>query len=209
MSGVEDPFDDLLEDVTAMTRQAAADGLTLASVFADVRLVLDLAPGAELPPRVLRACAVAWSRSHQDLEPEADPRVLGWDQLEDRLWSGSPGPDQPRWAVLVEPGVHALGAAPAQLPPDEVLRGVAGLLAARLDRPAECVARLGPPGAPPRGLVALVAGGAGRAEQARTWVADFAPGVGAPLVTLHRVDDHPEGLLGALRAVIATVADAD
>ncbi|WP_244928035.1 hypothetical protein [Nocardioides sp. W7] len=208
-----DPVEGFLEDVTAMTRQAAIDGLTLASVFTDLRLILDLEPGDELPAGVLRACAVAWSRTHEDLDRAHDVRVLTWDDLEDRLWISLAGPDTelPSWAVLAETGPRegSSGGGPTLLQPDDVLRVAAGVLAARLDRPSEHVALLEGRENASRGLVALVQGDVRRAEQARSWVAGLTPGRSGPVVTLHRLVDHPEGRLAAIREVVSTLASGD
>jgi hypothetical protein len=205
-----DPVQGLLADVTAMTRQAAIDGLTLASVYADVRLILDLDPEDELPAELLRACAVAWSQTHADLDRPDDLRVLAWDELEDRLWllAGADA-EPPAWAVLAELPPRRAGNEGRLLLPDDVLRVAAGLLASRLDRPMEHVALLEAPGGTPYGLVALVQGDQRRAEQARSWVVGLDTGSRGAVVTVHRLVDHPEGLLAAVREAVATLASGD
>ncbi|SDE08307.1 hypothetical protein [Nocardioides lianchengensis] len=203
-----DPVEGLLEDVTEMTRQAAVDGLTLGSVYADVRLVLDLDPSADLPPEVLRACAVAWSSAHRDLDRHSDVLVLGWDELEDRLWDASsrPGAEPPDWAVLVE--TEDAASRPALLPPEDVLRAAADLLASRLGRAGEHVALVPRSGAVAGRVVALVQGEVERAEQVRSWVLDLAPVGTRVAATLHRLV-HPDGVLGALRELDPRAARGD
>lgn len=208
---MREPLEGLLADVEEMTRQAAVDGLTLASVYADVRLVLDLEPADDLPPEVLRACAVAWSAVHRELDRGSGSRVLGWDELEDRLWGATAGPgaELPGWCVLVEAGAPAAADAAEPRPggllsPEDLVRGAADLLASRLGGSAEHVALVTRPGSPPGPVVALVDGDRARAERACSWVRDLAPGSAGLTARAHRLAGHPDGLLGALRELAAT-----
>lgn len=192
-----DPGDGLLADIEVMSEQAAVDGLTLASVFADLRLVLGLEEGDELPPAVLRRCAVTWSQAHRGSD-RSGIRVATWEELESRWWPVLAGPADrvPAWALLVEPA--PAGPVPALLSAEDALLGAAALLTARLDGPGDLVAVLAGRYGAADAVLALVQGDAARAELAASWVAELGT-TGAPRVTVRRLADEPEGAWAAVR----------
>ncbi|WP_193607971.1 hypothetical protein [Nocardioides lijunqiniae] len=207
--------DDLVQDVVAMTRQAAVDGLPLSAVLEDLRLVLDLAPGADLPAQVLRACALAWASVQQDLAAGSagDVAVRTWHELESHLWGSvglGEGPD-PTWLVEVRAGAPrpaeaGESALASVLGPVDHLRGAAQVLASYLVRPGEQVSLLRPPtGQEPDRVLALVVSGPDeeRPELARARLqAQPIGGEGALDVRVVALTGHPDGMLAALREAV-------
>jgi hypothetical protein len=207
--------DDLVQDVVAMTRQAAVDGLPLSAVLEDLRLVLDLAPGAELPAPVLRACALAWASVQQDLAAgvAGDVAVRTWHELESHLWGSvalGEHPD-PTWLVEVRAGTPlttegAPSVLASVLGPADHLRGAAQLLAAYLDRPGEHVSLLRrPAGQEPDRVLALVVSGPDEDRPALAGArvrAQPIGGEGALDVRVVALTGHPEGMLAALREAV-------
>lgn len=193
----------LLADITVMTEQAASDGLTLASVFADLRLVLGLEEGDELPAVVVRACAATWAQVHLQADRPTS-RAVGWDELESRWWpilAGSPE-RVPAWALLVEPPPAPLSTAGSTLlSAEDALLGAAALLSACLGGPGDQVAVLAGQDGAPAAVLVLVDGDAARAELAAARVAELVTTAGAPRATLRRLDGDPAGAWAALRAL--------
>lgn len=195
---VTDPDEGLLADVVVMTEQAAVDGLPLASVFADLRLVLGLEEADELPPAVVRRCAVTWSQAQAGPDRSGQDPV-SWEELEGRWWPVLAGPvdELPGWVLLVEP--PAAPEQPALLTPEDVLLGAAELLLARLAGAGDRVALLDGGDGGPGAVLALVAGDAVRAERVAGWVRQLAPGSAGPRVTLRPLSDEPAGAWAAIR----------
>ena len=209
MTGMSGPVEGLLADVTEMTRQAAADGLDLATVFADLRLVLEIDAADDLPADVLRACAVAWGQAHHELDRAGDDvGVLSWEGLEDRLWRalGAGDVPPPRWVVLVS-GSTGGTCGRGLLSTEDVLHSAAGLLAARLDEATEHVALLPVTTRRPAVVMALLPSDGGRVREVSAWVTGLSlPGVRLS-VTVHRLEDDPGGVLAALRQIVLTRTD--
>lgn len=198
-----DADEGLLADITVMTEQAATDGLTLASVFADLRLVLDLEEGDELPPAVVRRCAVTWAQVHLQAD-RSRIGVVGWEELESRWWPVLAGPVErvPGWALLVEPPpTPRSGAGPTLLSAEDALLGAAALLTAGLGGPGDRVAVLAGEGGAPAAVLALVEGDATRAEVAAARVAELVTTAGALRATRRRLDRDPAGAWAAVRAL--------
>lgn len=201
--------DPLLADVTEMARQAAIDGLALAAVFADLRLVLELGPGEDLPADVLRACASAWSHAHEGSGRVGEGSVLSWDELEDRLWESSADPSMvlPRWAVVLGAVTRPSDDARSMLSAADVLRGAADLVASRLEGSGEHLALvLAGTDDAGDGLLVVVTDDLHRARHLEGWLRDLGLEAGGAGGAIHSLTDHPDGLLAALRRAIATGA---
>lgn len=104
-AGPADVLPALVADIVEMTTRAAADGLALEQVYEDLRMVIGLEPGDEVPAPLLRHCAVAWSAAQRrPLADEASVLRSG-QQLEEHLWEllASSGPTSlPRFAVVID-----------------------------------------------------------------------------------------------------------
>ncbi|MFB9312699.1 hypothetical protein [Nocardioides plantarum] len=213
--------DDLVRDVVVMTRQAAIDGLPLSAALDDLRLVLDIGQTDDLPPAVLRACALAWAGTHQDLAAEAAGEVVTrtWAELESHLWSLTGSSDRVAASQLIE--VRAATPRPAGasdlasvLGPADQLQGAAQVLARFLDLPGEHVSLLREPtDHDPDRLVALVVppydgsgddvAGEARASLARARLEALSPaGLGGLTIRVLPLGGHPEGVLAALREAV-------
>lgn len=192
------------DQVAELTRRAAIDGLSLETVFADLRRLLGLASGEDLPPALVRECAVTWARTSEELTPAGIATAAGRDDVEDLVWpvlASCPVADAPLLLVVT--------AAPAPDHPSAVMRvlgGTAGLLhlvadlvASDLDPVDEIVLRWGGTGRE-TAVVAVLRGpdGAARVAALDRQMEDLASG--HPLqVTAVVLDDHPGGRLAAVR----------
>ncbi|GAA4730677.1 hypothetical protein GCM10023350_12410 [Nocardioides endophyticus] len=208
MAASRDPF---VDDIVAMTRQAARDGLPLTTVFADLRLVLDLAPSDDIPAPLLRACASSWARTQQELS--AGPRsglggvrTCSRGDLESLLWGapGSPADELPSSLVVVELRSSRLAASTALLGPEDLLHATAQLLSALLDCSSERVMLVREDGEPERPwwVAGLVTGDDERVDRAVTRVTALASVNEDLVVSVHRLSGHPDGVLSSLRCFL-------
>ncbi|MDQ1105609.1 hypothetical protein [Nocardioides zeae] len=77
----------LLEDVAAMARASAEDGLSMETLVGDLRLLCDLDDGERLPLDVLRVATLAWSDHHGELERRSAQRDGGVVAPDDLVWA--------------------------------------------------------------------------------------------------------------------------
>lgn len=202
---------DLRADVEATTRQAAIDGLPLAEVFHDLRMVLDLEPGQDLPADVLRVAALAWAGTQRSLSGPGpyDGVPCGTpDDLESHLWSSAgAGLDGPTVALVVRASAPEHGGGALALREVDLLVAAARSLAAVYAGPQEYVGLVRRPGAAEPDRAVALAVEADRVEEATAQVVALPPPGGPTLtVTVHDLRAHPESALGALRALRAALA---
>lgn len=105
----------LLEDVAAMARATAEDGLTMETLMSDLRLLCDLEEGERLPLDVLRVATLAWSDHHGELERRSAQRDGGLVAPDDLVWALVGRDDRPPGSphevvVLRAPASPDLGA---------------------------------------------------------------------------------------------------
>jgi hypothetical protein len=193
-----------------MTRAAALDGLPLAAVFADLRLVMSLEPSDEVPAELLRACALAWGQTQRRLSEgpgvgEGGVQTGVAEDLESRLWGtlGSPAEERPSWLVIV--GVkHPQPEAPTLFSPDDLLRLAAQLLAVLLDHANDCVMLLRDHDHDePSRVVALATGGVPRVTDVVARVRALSSLDEGLVASVHGLDAHPDGTLSRLRDLLA------
>ncbi|GAB3072010.1 hypothetical protein [Nocardioides zeae] len=108
----------LLEDVAAMARTTAEDGLSMETLMGDLRLLCDLDDGEPLPLDVLRVATLAWSDHHGELERRSAQRDGGLVSPDDLVWALVGRDDRPSASphevvVLRLVASAAAGAAPA------------------------------------------------------------------------------------------------
>lgn len=95
----------LVADVVEMTTRAAADGLALEQVYEDLRIVIGLGPGDEVPTPLLRHCAVAWATAQRRPLASDDRATRTSQQLEEHLWellASSGSMPLPAFAVVID-----------------------------------------------------------------------------------------------------------
>jgi hypothetical protein len=210
-AGVAAPRDPFVDDIVAMTRQAALDGLALATVFADLRLVLDLAPSDDIPAPLLRACASAWAQTQRELSTSPRGGLGGVrtgtrDDLEGLLWGvlGSPDDEIPNSLVVVELRRPQPAAPTALLGPEDLLHVAAQLLSALLGCSSERVmlVREDSERESPLWVAGLATGDRERVQRAVTRVAALTSVNGDLVVTTQRLSGHPEGVLSSLRSYL-------
>ena len=200
-----------MDDIVAMTRQAARDGLPLTTVFADLRLVLDLEPSDDIPAPLLRACASSWARTQQELSAGprsglAGVRTGSRGDVESLLWGalGGPAEELPGWLVVVELRSPQPAASTALLGAEDLLQAAAQLLSALLDGSSERVMLVREDGEPERSswVAGLVTGDDERVQRAVTRVTALASVNDDLVVTVHRLGGHPDGVLSSLRGLL-------
>lgn len=204
--------DELVADLTETTRQAAVDGLALAQVFDDLRLVLDLDAGAEIPADVLRLAALTWAEAQHALAGEGPydgVHCATEDEVESQLWAVLATTGRPPSVALVlraqgraEP--DAAGPALREL---DLLVAVARSLAPGFSRPEEYVGLVRRAGSRSPDRVVLLVADDDRVDEALASIAGLSPAGGPTLVvTRHDLGDHAEGAVAALRDVLGQPA---
>lgn len=195
------------EQVAALIRDAAVDGLSLETVYADLRLVLGLAPCDELPAALVRSCALTWARANESVPVEDEVAATGSrGELEDRLWQAllAGGPESRPLLLVVAPAAHDAGSTVLRLLGgiDGLVRLTAGLLATEVVPPAETVVRWSRADGAPY-VVALVTGpdADARVARVRRRVDELLPG--SPLrFGVHPLDGGAGGRLAAVRQAL-------
>lgn len=202
----------VLDEITDLTVQAAVDGLSLETVFAELRAVLDLEPGQEIPIALVRACAVTWADASRDLPPAAVSVVDSRAELDDRLWSALSvtGPEQAPVLVRLFTVGDEAGSASMALRllggGDGLVALAADLLVATLDPASEIVLIWRRAGRTDQ-AVALLDEADGRLEALQTRLAEIAPGGPRVGVRVTRVDGGPGDRLSVVRQALDDVTD--
>jgi hypothetical protein len=215
---------DLIADIVAMTGKAVEDGLPLSAVLDDLRLVLDLAPADVLPVDALRACALEWGRVSRSPYPARRTVPVTPDDIEGHLWQllGSSPDDLPGRVVIVRLAVPESGDDVARrrtssvLDPADLLSAAVGVASDVFDGPGEHVVLLRtPPSAVADRVVALLPAQTDhddpgdRVALCRAALASASvPSTARWVVEVHRLDDHPSGLLASVREVLGPTPGA-
>lgn len=202
----------LVADITATTRQAAVDGLALAQVFDDLRLVLDLDAGEEIPADVLRVAALTWAEAQHALAGEGPydgVHCATEDEVESQLWAVLAATGRPPSVALLlrAQGRSDPDAAGLALRELDLLVAAARSLAPGFSRPEEYVGLVRRAGSRSPDRVVLLVADDDRVDEALASIAGLSPAGGPTLVvTRHDLGENAEGALAALRDVLGQPA---